>query len=150
MSIRHVFVYGTLREGEARDINRLRPAPRRLGTARVPGMLYNLGQYPGLLTGDVGSVHGEVYEISAELERLLDQIEEVWPQPSGEYIKREKILRLDQSHEQIRCILYEVAADRLADALLIVGGDWVVYRLNSGLFAETPELANFTSHPKVS
>ena len=131
MSVRHVFVYGTLRQGEARDINRLHPAPRRLGTARVAGMLYNLGQYPGLLTGDVGSVHGEVYEISAELERLLDQIEEVWPQPSGEYIKRERVLRLDQTHEEIRCIVYEVSADRLADALLIAGGDWVVFRLNA-------------------
>lgn len=143
MSVRHVFVYGTLREGEARDINRLRPAPRRLGTARIPGMLYNLGQYPGLLLGPVGSVHGEVYEISAELERLLDQIEEVWPQPSGEYHKREQVLRLDRTNEEIRCIVYEVVADRLADALVIGGGDWVVHRLNAGPLAENPSVTEF-------
>ena len=39
----HVFVYGTLRRGEANDINRLRPPPRYLGQARTRGTLYALG-----------------------------------------------------------------------------------------------------------
>ena len=134
MSVRHVFVYGTLREGEVRDINRLLPAPRRLGTARVPGVLYHLGQYPGLLIGAAGStcsVHGEVYEISAELERLLDEIEEVWPRPSGEYRKREQLVRLDETGDDVLCIVYEIAADRIPGLPVIAGGDWVLYRLDT-------------------
>ena len=125
MSVCHVFVYGTLRQGEVRDINRLLPAPRRLGTARVPGVLYHLGEYPGLLLGAAGTVHGEVYEISAELERLLDEIEEVSPRPSGEYVKRERLVRLDESVDDVLCIVYEIAADRISGVQIIAGGDWV-------------------------
>ena len=131
MSIRHVFVYGTLRQGEARDINRLLPAPRLLGNARVAGTLYHLGAYPGLVLGAPGRVRGEVYEISAELERLLDEIEEVWPQPSGEYCKRETIVRLDETAEDILCIVYEIAADRIRGRPVIGCGDWVLHRLDS-------------------
>ena len=132
MSVRHVFVYGTLRQGEARDINRLLPAPRLLGNARVAGTLYHLGAYPGLVLGASGPVHGEVYEISGELERLLDEIEEVWPQPSGEYCKREQLVRLDENAEDILCVVYELAADRVPGMPVIVCGDWIQHRLQVG------------------
>ena len=132
MSVRRVFVYGTLRQGEARDINRLLPAPRLLGNARVAGMLYDLGAYPGLVLGASGWVHGEVYEISPELERLLDEIEEVWPQQSGEYCKRERLVRLDEKAADIVCIVYELSADRIPGMAVIVCGDWVLYRRATG------------------
>ena len=132
MSVRHVFVYGTLRQGEARDINRLLPAPRLLGNARVTGALYDLGAYPGLVLGAPGQVYGEVYEISGELERLLDEIEEVWPQPSGEYCKREQLVRLDENAEDILCVVYEIATDRIPGMPVIVCGDWIQHRLQVG------------------
>ena len=94
-STRHVFVYGTLRKGEERDINRLQPAPRWVGRARVEGVMHHLGSYPGLVLGAPGTVHGEVYAVSPELERVLDEIEEVWPQQTGEYAKREVMVQLD-------------------------------------------------------
>ena len=131
MSVRHVFVYGTLRQGEARDINRLLPAPRLLGNARVAGVLYHLGEYPGLLLGAAGSVQGEVYEISAELERLLDEIEEVLPLQSGEYCKREQLVRVDETCNDVLCIVYEIAADRIPGMPVIEGGDWVIHRLDA-------------------
>lgn len=93
--VRHVFVYGTLRRGEERDINRLQPAPQWIGRASVPGVMYRLGAYPGVVLGTQAWVRGEVYEISAELERQLDAIEEVQPQQSGEYMKREVAVRLE-------------------------------------------------------
>jgi gamma-glutamylcyclotransferase (GGCT)/AIG2-like uncharacterized protein YtfP len=126
--VRHVFVYGTLRRGEVRDINRLRPAPRWLGTARVPGVLYHLGAYPGVVLGAPGWVCGEVYAISAQLERQLDEIEEVWPQQSGEYCKQERMVRLDQTAEEVMCILYEIAPERITGMPVIAGGDWVQRR----------------------
>ena len=131
MSVRHVFVYGTLRQGEARDINRLLPAPRLLGNAGVTGALYDLGAYPGLVLGASGWVHGEVYEISPELERLLDEIEEVWPQQSGEYFKRVQLVWLDESADGILCIVYEIAADRVRGMPVIGCGDWVLHRLDA-------------------
>lgn len=132
MPVRHVFVYGTLRQGETRDINRLLPAPRLMGNARVAGTLYDLHAYPGLVLDASGWVHGEVYEISPELERLLDEIEEVWPQQSGEYCKREQLVRLDEMAEPILCIIYELSADRIPGMAVIVCGDWVLYRRATG------------------
>lgn len=135
--VRHIFVYGTLRRGEARDINRLLPAPRWRGFASVPGLMYQLGAYPGVVLGGQAWVRGEVYEISAELERQLDAIEEVWPQQSGEYIKRESAVRLDgasgwaaesltgEAREEILCVLYEIAPERTVGKTVIASGDWV-------------------------
>ena len=130
-ALRHVFVYGTLRQGEARDITRLLPAPRWVGRACVPGVLYHLGAYPGLTLDAQGSVHGEVYEISPELESLLDEIEEVWPQQSGEYCKRQRLVQLEETVEDIVCMVYEIALDRIHGMPVIGCGDWVRHRLNS-------------------
>ena len=129
--VRHAFVYGTLRRGEERDINCLRPAPRWLGPASVSGVIYQLGSYPGLVLGASGRVHGEVYEISAELEQQLDMIEDVWPTPSGEYIKNETVVRLGYDGERfadVVCLVYELAPGQASDKAEIAGGDWVGYR----------------------
>ncbi|MGH6638770.1 MAG: gamma-glutamylcyclotransferase family protein [Polaromonas sp.] len=141
-SVRHVFVYGTLRRGEQRDINRLRPAPRWVGWASVAGVMYHLGAYPGMVLGEEGDgkgrVRGEVYAISAELERLLDEIEDLWPQPSGEYVKREVAVQLDaparqpgEAPEEVLCILYEIAPERTLGKPVIASGDWVQHRSGS-------------------
>ena len=80
---RHAFVYGTLRRGDDNDINRLQPAPVFVGEARIKGRMYHLGRYPGVLLGGPHDVAGEVYAISAELERVLDEIEELYPQQTN-------------------------------------------------------------------
>lgn len=135
--LRFVFVYGTLRRGEVRDINRLRPTPRWVGRGSVAGVLYDLGEYPGLLLQSPeaphGRVHGEVYEVAAELERQLDVIEEVWPQSTGEYVRREVPVRMDREAgssgpacpPELTCLLYEIAPDRAAGKPVITSGDWV-------------------------
>jgi gamma-glutamylcyclotransferase (GGCT)/AIG2-like uncharacterized protein YtfP len=137
---RHVFVYGTLRKGEERDINRLRPAPQWVGRASVEGVMHHLGSYPGLVLGAPGTVHGEVYAVSAELERVLDEIEEVWPQQTGEYAKREVMVRLEPGEAgpapaephgpvpELLCVLYEIAPERTDGKPVIAGGDWVLHR----------------------
>lgn len=142
-SNRHVFVYGTLRRGEVRDINLLRPAPVWIGSAQLSGTLYDLGNYPGLLLtgeGAGGVVQGEVYAITPELEQLLDEIEEVWPQQTGEYLKRERPVCLGapagvssalappMPAARLVCVVYEASPQRLAGCRVIVGGDWVKYR----------------------
>lgn len=120
---RHVFVYGTLRRGEANDINRLLPAPRYLGQARIRGVLYDLGPYPGLVLGGSDPVLGEVYAIAPELEHQLDVIEEVAPLPSGEYTRRQVALELDG--RSLRCLVYEIDAQRVRGRVRIRTGDWL-------------------------
>ena len=120
---RYVFVYGTLRKGQERDINHLRPAPLFIGNAQVKGTLYNLGSYPGLhLTGDQ-PVQGEVYQITPELERQLDEIEEVWPEPNGEYVRREVAVQCAAT--VLTCLVYEVAQAHTKGKLVIASGDWL-------------------------
>ena len=139
-STRHVFVYGTLRKGEERDINRLQPAPQWVGRAHVGGVMHHLGRYPGLVLGAPGTVHGEVYVVSPELERVLDEIEEVWPQQTGEYAKREVVVQLEQGNADavagkpdeplpgLLCVLYEIAPERTEGKPVIASGDWVLHR----------------------
>ena len=73
-----VFVYGTLKRGDSRhdalsdqrfiDVAATQPAYR----------LYDLGEYPGLVTFDSGdSIPGELYEVDADCLQNLDVIEGV-------------------------------------------------------------------------
>ena len=129
---RHVFVYGTLRRGDVRDITRLRPAPQYVGLASVAGVLYDLGPYPGVVLGGPARVTGEVYAISAELERQLDVIEEVWPQQTGEYRKQAVRVLLDQPQAlsgavELDCLVYEINPARAVGQSVITGGAWLYH-----------------------
>jgi gamma-glutamylcyclotransferase (GGCT)/AIG2-like uncharacterized protein YtfP len=118
---RHVFVYGTLRRGEANDINRLLPPPRFVGQAAMAGVMYDLGAYPGVVLGSGGTVTGEVYTIEPALERVLDEIEEIYPQQRDEYFKRE--LRITVGNRQLGCLVYEINAAYVKGKPVIASGD---------------------------
>jgi gamma-glutamylcyclotransferase (GGCT)/AIG2-like uncharacterized protein YtfP len=120
---RHVFVYGTLRRGGRNDIARFHPQPERVADARVAGTLYDLGAYPGAVLGGPDAVVGEIYRITPELELQLDALEEVEPDGSGEYIKREVLVELDTG-EQCCCLFYEIHPARIAGRGVIPSGDW--------------------------
>jgi len=117
-----VFVYGTLRRGGRNDIARFAPAPRFVADAQIHGTLYDLGSYPGAVLGASGPLVGEVYAITPALEAQLDQLEEVRPDDSGEYIKREVSVRVGE--KEIACLVYEIHPDRIAGRTVIASGDW--------------------------
>ena len=125
-SARHVFVYGTLRRGGDNDINRLLPAPVYLGVGSTPGTMYHFGRYPGVLLGGPGVVQGEVYAITPELERVLDEIEEIYPQQTNEYFKRDIVVEVDG--KSVPCIVYEINAEYVMGKPPIHSGDWVRHR----------------------
>ena len=126
-SERHVFVYGTLRRGGSNDINRLVPAPRYVGMGEVKGHLYHIDWYPGLTLGgdEAVTVVGEVYAISAELEAVLDGIEQIVPGADSEYFKRE--MAIDVQGRLVQCLVYEVNAERVRGKQLIGHGDWILF-----------------------
>lgn len=74
-----LFVYGTLKRAFANPwARRLWSQAVFLGTATVPGRLYDLGAFPALVeTGDADCrVHGELAELASEaLLELLDSYE---------------------------------------------------------------------------
>lgn len=120
---RCVFVYGTLRRGGSNDITRLQPSPRLLGAARVAGMLYHLGAYPGMKLGGSHWVQGEVYAIEPALEAVLDAIEGLGEDPSDEYAKKEVIVQVQG--RATRCLVYEINPRHVATAPWIAHGDWL-------------------------
>ncbi|MBP6535884.1 MAG: gamma-glutamylcyclotransferase, partial [Xylophilus sp.] len=97
-----------------------------VGTAQVAGQMYNLGAYPGLVLPagqEQGArVQGEVYAIEPALEAVLDEIEEIFPQATGGYAKREMDVLVDGA--TVRCIVYEINPARTVGKPLMAGGDW--------------------------
>jgi gamma-glutamylcyclotransferase (GGCT)/AIG2-like uncharacterized protein YtfP len=89
-----LFAYGTLRDALQRDVI-LRGAPtREIGPATAPGVLYDLGNFPGLVDGAPGErVPGVVVELpdDAALARL-DEYEDVG---AGLFVRRRASVRLD-------------------------------------------------------
>jgi len=82
--VHDLFIYGTLMPGLRLEAEM--HGAERLGLARVPGRLVDVGRYPGLLHGE-GTVTGEVYRVSdAQLARL-DEVEEMVPddRPASQY-----------------------------------------------------------------
>jgi gamma-glutamylcyclotransferase (GGCT)/AIG2-like uncharacterized protein YtfP len=66
---RHLFVYGTLLPDLPPDSLRERIVSlRALGTASVPGRLYDLGPFPAAVLGDEGEaqVWGQVFELPSD------------------------------------------------------------------------------------
>ena len=119
---RHVFVYGTLRRGRRNDIARFHPPARFVAEARIRGTLYDLGSYPGAVLDGRGPLVGEVYAITPALEAQLDRLEEVQPDDSGEYIKRE--VRVRVAGGEVECLVYEIHPARIAGRRVIASGNW--------------------------
>lgn len=147
---RFVFVYGTLRRGECRDINHMRPAASWVADTRVRGRLYDLGEYPGLVfTRDSAGlatdwVQGEIYAVTPELEHQLDLIEGLVARQDPEYAKREIGLFLtalpgaQKPSVTLPCFLYEVMPRHAKGGVFIHSGDWVAYRKQLAAGATLP------------
>jgi gamma-glutamylcyclotransferase (GGCT)/AIG2-like uncharacterized protein YtfP len=117
------FVYGTLRRGDSNDITRLQPAPRFVGTARIRGVMFHLGGYPGVTLGGDHEVVGEVYAVGAQLEAKLDAIESEYPAQPDEYAKRAITVQVDG--KTLDCLVYEINPRFAVGKPVIASGDWV-------------------------
>ncbi|WP_231409119.1 gamma-glutamylcyclotransferase [Ralstonia solanacearum] len=127
-----VFVYGTLRAGEANDLclaaaRRGIAEPKLVGHAMLHGRLYDFGAYPGLVPDPTGTaVRGDVYRIDPGLVPVLDEIEEVYPGGDALFLRETHTVMLGS--EPLDCIVYPVDAVQAAGRHVITGGDWVAYR----------------------
>ncbi|WP_249660953.1 gamma-glutamylcyclotransferase family protein [Variovorax sp. PCZ-1] len=117
------FVYGTLRRGDDNDITRLTPAPQFIGEASIAGTMFHLGGYPGVTLGGSSQIVGEVYAVSAELEKKLDAIESEYPAQPDEYFKR--AIRVQVAGQWRDCFVYEINPSFSVGKPIIASGDWV-------------------------
>jgi gamma-glutamylcyclotransferase (GGCT)/AIG2-like uncharacterized protein YtfP len=97
----NLFVYGSLLSAIGHPSGeRLRSEASLLGAASMPGRLYRVGWYPGLVEAAAGAsrVHGEVYALADPAGSLawLDEYESIVPgrEAGNEYVRAERAVRL--------------------------------------------------------
>ena len=124
---RYLALYGTLRRGEAGH-KRLRLAGRLryVGSCKVRGLLFDLGDYPALMPGE-GIVVAELYEIRGmRTLALLDAYEGADPKRPGRglFVRRE----ISLLQPRLRADVYFFGAAGAASGLPmleeIASGDW--------------------------
>ena len=120
--MRYVFVYGTLRRGEANEITQLRPTPIWVGYGAIAGTMFHIDSYPGVALGGTTPVVGEVYGVEPALEARMDQIETEFPGRPDEYIKRE--VQITVEGKAFDCFMYEMVAKYTVGMPIIASGDW--------------------------
>jgi gamma-glutamylaminecyclotransferase len=110
-----LFVYGTLKRGFARED--LMNGATFDGAAMTQRgyALYDLGEYPALVLGTDGVVHGEVYRVTPEHLEALDRYEG-YPELYG----REPVALADGS----MAVAYVMSGARLGRSPRIEGGLW--------------------------
>jgi len=74
----YLFVYGTLKRRSRHPMaRRLAQSARWIAGARIAGRLYDLGRFPGLKEARANdeSVQGDVYDLGADAERILVEMD---------------------------------------------------------------------------
>jgi gamma-glutamylcyclotransferase (GGCT)/AIG2-like uncharacterized protein YtfP len=113
----HLFVYGTLSPRHAppeiaATVRRLRP----VGSASVPGQLYDLGEYPGAVLSKTArsQIRGEVFELPTDAKTLssLDDYEGFEPAKptSSLFVRRAWPVMMDDG-TRLRCWVYVYNGD---------------------------------------
>jgi gamma-glutamylcyclotransferase (GGCT)/AIG2-like uncharacterized protein YtfP len=134
--ITFLFVYGTLLSTAAGTLGRAqrqrlaRECAPAIRAGTVPGRLYDLGRYPGLVeTGSASEiVHGEVLELTdpERTLRWLDAYEGIVPgaHPHNEYERCERPVTLTATGESVTAWVYLYRRDA-SHARLIADGRWL-------------------------
>lgn len=128
----HVFVYGTLRRGQALHGQLERAGAEFVGEGWIRGRLYDLGEYPGAVPSDLGNeqVFGELYRLGRPSEQLpiLDEVEECDPDDPERslFIRRRVDVRLGDG--RITHALVYVLPREPESAQRIPGGDFAGWR----------------------
>jgi gamma-glutamylcyclotransferase (GGCT)/AIG2-like uncharacterized protein YtfP len=125
----HLFVYGTLLSTTGHPKGaRLQREARLIGAGSIPGRLYRIKHYPGLVEGTDPNelVHGEVHALNNPVSALtwLDAYEGIVPGAldRNEYERVERTLRL-ASGEPITAWVY-LYRKTVAPFRLIPDGRW--------------------------
>ena len=128
----HLFVYGTLVPQEAGTFGahermRLAAEADLIGPATTDGVLFDLGDYPGLADGD-GLVHGAVYRLrnTAATFAWLDGYEGVTGTEGDDYVRRVRAVTI-AARAMMLCWVY-VFVQSTGERRRIESGRWSAHR----------------------
>ncbi|WP_306016691.1 gamma-glutamylcyclotransferase [Oceanicaulis sp. MMSF_3324] len=115
-------VYGLLRAGESGFAQfGLEHAFAPLGPCVLPGQLYDLGAYPGLVDAP-GEVIGELFEVrDASVMPRVDAFEDYWPEDRARSRYERRKVRLIEPDRDAWVYIWILGVE---DARLIESGDW--------------------------
>jgi gamma-glutamylcyclotransferase (GGCT)/AIG2-like uncharacterized protein YtfP len=120
----YLFAYGTLIPGcEPAQMNSVCSRLEVIGEGTVPGALYDLGAYPGVVEGD-GTVRGVVLRVPPDAWPAMDAYEGC-PIPGGDdgLFKRAMSRATLSTGELLDCWLYVYARD-VDGHRVVPSGDW--------------------------
>lgn len=125
-----IFVYGTLRQDGVFPISEfLENRVEYLGKATIPGKIYFVNYYPGLVLTNAGKhrVHGEIYKMTDPADVFsLDEYEGVSVIPSpGDLYKRVIVEATLLSDIIIECLVYEYNRPITSEMKWIPSGDFI-------------------------
>jgi len=102
---------------------------RLVGACRIPGELYDLGEYPGLTPGE-GTVTGELYEvIDPQGLRLLDEYEAYYEHDAVRSLFVRRQVRLIEPELECWVYLYNQPVDGKSR---IPAGNWTEHLRREG------------------
>ncbi len=126
----YIFVYGTLLTSIPSSMSKfLRRKAQLIGKATVAGSLYDLGMYPGFVSGGGGRVKGELYRLEPATEemtlQMLDAYESVTGAPEDEYQRVEVTAKVNDGGTFV-AFTYEYRGDT-DDKEIIPLGDYAAF-----------------------
>ena len=135
----YVAVYGSLREGFALpDAPDVGSALLDRGNCRIPGQLYDLGEYPGLVPGE-GSVVGDLFEVrDLSVFRLLDRYERYDALHPKDSLYLRRVVRLLQPQVDAWVYLYNRTVEGKAPHRIRRLGSVPAWQKNSDRDVPTP------------
>jgi len=123
----HLFVYGTLQAGLGpSEIAHGVKGLKHVGSATIPGILYDFGHYPGAVLDPSSerTISGVVLELPEDpvLLALLDQYEEFYPaaRETSQFLRVRETVTLESGLE-IECWIYVYNRDP-GSAPVLAGG----------------------------
>ncbi|MBO1582598.1 gamma-glutamylcyclotransferase [Bacillus sp. XF8] len=125
----YVFVYGTLRKQQA-NAHYLHGTTCIAEEAWTHGELFDTNEgYPAMILSENNKVYGELYEVSGEILRKLDELEEYTSNPEKDlYDRITQTIYFGDGN--INAYVY-VAQSKGMLQRLIITGDWVSYNKTS-------------------
>lgn len=121
----YLFVYGTLVRNSKHNSKLMLEEMECIGTGKIHGKMYDLGEYPGVIENNEKYVYGEIYRIhDLKILSAIDEYEEVAQLESqkGLYIRKITNAILDQGKEiQVFAYFYNKSIQNMKE---IPSGKW--------------------------